>query len=555
MGGWSLQPLGTRLCSLCTRSLSSATATGETRRSFSLMAKGPQLPYRNSSPPPTPPPPSSDKDIPLSSTAPASSSVSPSSSAPRSPHPHDMTPDEMVDYLDRHIVGQQEAKRSLAVAFRNRWRRRQIQDDDLRGDIVPKNILMVGPTGVGKTEIARRLSKLLDAPFIKVEATKFTEVGFRGKDVDQIIKDLAEVSVKLVQQRICKDLKPGVMDAIDRALVKALVGRMSESEVDRWLKHLRNGDLESREVEMEIVEPLFEEHVEMLADSRPWGLGGKDRGSGGRGGSSNYQAPLSRGYRGRYGTSGSRSTFSGTGGFASRRSVAIKDARSILSNVELARASETPEMERQALEACEQEGIVFIDEIDKVCSSAKSRGGDGGPDCSSEGVQRDLLPLIEGCEIETRIGPVKTDFILFIAAGAFHSTKPKDLMAELQGRLPVRVGLQSMKRKDLERVLTEPAHNLLEQHKKMLEAEGLSVSFTKGAVKEIARVAEEMNTTTENIGARRLNTIMERVMEEISFNAPDLKDSDAKDIEINKAHVRKRLSEVVKRRDLKKYLL
>ncbi|OEH74349.1 ATP-dependent heat shock protein [Cyclospora cayetanensis] len=370
------------------------------------------------------------------------------------------SPQALVEYLDSYIVGQTNAKRAVAVALRQRWRRRQVPDPDMRADITPKNILLIGPTGVGKTEIARRLAQRLDAPFLKVEATKYTEVGFHGRDVDQIIKDLMEVAVKQKKTNLETRLKSIAEERAESKVLEALGGKMPAEEYAMWLRHLRRGSLDSRRVQID---------MPMMASEATQGD-----------------------FR-----------------MMERRYVTIKEALARLTQAELDAMITKDMIIQQAVEAVEQEGIVFIDEIDKICSKS-GNGGYHGPDASDEGVQRDLLPLLEGSTVSTRFGEIKTDYILFIASGAFHSVRPSDLLAELQGRLPVRVTLNPLSEEDFRQILTRTKHNLIEQYKALLATEGVVLEFSDDAIAEVARVAWEVNSQIENIGARRLHTIIEK---------------------------------------------
>lgn len=444
----------------------------------------------------------------------------------------DMTPREIVHELDRHIIGQTNAKRAVAIALRNRWRRMQLAPE-LRQEITPKNILMIGPTGVGKTEIARRLAKLANAPFIKVEATKFTEVGYVGKEVESIIRDLADSAVKMLrEQAIAKNRYRAEEAAEERILDILLPVAKSDwqdstssdtSKTDShtrqiFRKKLREGQLDDKEIELELMQANM--GVEIMA---PPGMEEM--------------------------TSQLQSMFQSLGNDKKKkRKLKIKDALKQLIDEEAARLINPEELKAQAIEAVEQNGIVFLDEIDKICK----RGETSGPDVSREGVQRDLLPLIEGCTVNTKHGMVKTDHILFIASGAFQMSKPSDLVPELQGRLPIRVELEALSANDFERILTEPKASLTEQSIAMLATEGVSLSFTAEGIKSLAAAAWQVNETTENIGARRLYTVMERLLDEISYDAAD---HTGEHISIDAAYVEKHLGALVKDDDLSRYIL
>lgn len=444
----------------------------------------------------------------------------------------DMTPREIVHELDRHIIGQTNAKRAVAIALRNRWRRMQLAPE-LRQEITPKNILMIGPTGVGKTEIARRLAKLANAPFIKVEATKFTEVGYVGKEVESIIRDLADSAVKMLrEQAITKNRYRAEEAAEERILDILLPAAKSDwqdstssdtSKADShtrqiFRKKLREGQLDDKEIELELMQANM--GVEIMA---PPGMEEM--------------------------TSQLQSMFQSLGNDKKKkRKLKIKDALKQLIDEEAARLINPEELKAQAIEAVEQNGIVFLDEIDKICK----RGETSGPDVSREGVQRDLLPLIEGCTVNTKHGMVKTDHILFIASGAFQMSKPSDLVPELQGRLPIRVELEALSANDFERILTEPKASLTEQSIAMLATEGVSLSFTAEGIKSLAAAAWQVNETTENIGARRLYTVMERLLDEISYDAAD---HTGEHISIDAAYVEKHLGALVKDDDLSRYIL
>ena len=444
-----------------------------------------------------------------------------------------MTPREIVQELDKHIVGQNAAKRSVAIALRNRWRRMQVSEN-LRNEITPKNILMIGPTGVGKTEIARRLSRLANAPFIKVEATKFTEVGYVGRDVESIIRDLADVALKETREREMHRVRNRAEDAAEERILDALLpparGGAGYSVVEteenstrqKFRKKLREGDLDDKEVEIDVnVSPVG---VEIMA---PPGM-----------------EEMSQQLQGLFQNMG------GSGKTKSRK-MSVKDAMKHATDEEALKLVDDEELKTQALENIEQNGIVFIDEIDKVARGV-DRGGSSSADVSREGVQRDLLPLVEGCTVSTKFGMVKTDHILFIASGAFHLSKPSDLIPELQGRLPIRVELSALTTADFTRILTEPDASLTEQAAALLATEGVTLSFTDDGVSRIAEVAWQVNETTENIGARRLHTVMERLLETASFEAADHSGSS---ITVNADYVDSHLGDLVKDVDLSRYIL
>jgi len=439
-----------------------------------------------------------------------------------------MTPREIVHQLNRHIIGQDDAKRSVAIALRNRWRRAQL-GDEMRNEVTPKNILMIGPTGVGKTEIARRLARLANAPFVKVEATKFTEVGYVGKDVESIIRDLVETSVKQVREQEIKKVEQRAMDSAEERVLDVLLppARSADGQTDQgsstrqvFRKKLREGALNDKEIEMELSQSAA--GVEIMA---PPGMEEM--------------------------TSQLQNMFSTMGqGKTSTRKLTVAEALKHLKEEEAAKLINEEEIKAIAVSAAEQNGIVFLDEIDKVCR----RGEASGADVSREGVQRDLLPLIEGSTVSTKYGMIKTDHILFIASGAFHLAKPSDLIPELQGRLPIRVELHSLKINDFERILTEPRASLTKQYIELMGTEGVDIAFTEDGVRRIAEIAFEVNEGTENIGARRLHTIMERLLEEISFEASDLS-SEAQSISIDKAFVDKQLGELAADEDLTRFIL
>lgn len=442
-----------------------------------------------------------------------------------------MTPREIVDELNRHIIGQESAKKAVAVALRNRWRRMQL-DKELRHEVTPKNILMIGPTGVGKTEIARRLAKLANAPFIKVEATKFTEVGYVGKEVESIIRDLTDAAVKQTREQMMQKVRYRAEEAAEERVLDALLpppkktGWADEQEEPRdqsntrqvFRKKLREGQLDDKEIEIEVSAPQL--GVEIMA---PPGMEEM--------------------------TSQLQSMFQNIGSGRSKpKKMKIKDAMKQLVEEEAAKMLNPEDIKEQALQAVEQNGIVFLDEIDKICK----RGDVSGPDVSREGVQRDLLPLVEGTTVSTKHGMVKTDHILFIASGAFQMSKPSDLIPELQGRLPIRVELQALTSADFVRILTEPNASLTAQYKALMATEGVTIDFTPDGIEKIAEMAFQVNETTENIGARRLHTVLERLMEEISFKASDLA---GQQIEINADYVTKTLGELAQDEDLSRFIL
>ena len=441
----------------------------------------------------------------------------------------EMTPREIVSELDQHIIGQNEAKRAVAIALRNRWRRMQLQEP-MRHEVTPKNILMIGPTGVGKTEIARRFAKLANAPFIKVEATKFTEVGYVGKEVDSIIRDLTDSAMKLVRQQEIVKNRAKAEEAAEERILDALLpaaknqwgeveNRDSQSNTRQiFRKKLREGQLDDKEVEIDVAGvPMG---VEIMA---PPGM--EDM-------TSQLQSMFEN-------LSGSQTT---------KRKMKIKDALKTLIDDEAAKLVNPEELKQKAIDAVEQNGIVFIDEIDKICK----KGEYSGADVSREGVQRDLLPLVEGSTVNTKHGMVKTDHILFIASGAFQVARPSDLIPELQGRLPIRVELSALTAEDFERILTEPSASLTEQYKALMATEGVNIEFTQDAIKKIAEAAFRVNEKTENIGARRLHTVMERLMDKISFNASDM---DGQTVNIDAAYVSEALGEVVENEDLSRFIL
>lgn len=436
-----------------------------------------------------------------------------------------MTPREIVSELDKHIIGQADAKRSVAIALRNRWRRSQVAVE-LREEITPKNILMIGPTGVGKTEIARRLARLANAPFIKIEATKFTEVGYVGRDVESIIRDLVDTAVKMTRMSAMEKVQNRAADAaeervLDILLPRAEGGMLSETEAStrqKMRKKLREGDLDDKEIQIDVNAPSV--GVEIMA---PPGM-----------------EEMTSQLQGMFQNLNS--------GRTKARKLKIKDAMKLLQEEEAGKLVNEDEIKQTALEAVEQHGIVFLDEIDKICKRSEMGGGE----VSREGVQRDLLPLVEGSTVTTKFGMIKTDHILFIASGAFHLTKPSDLIPELQGRFPIRVELSALSADDFVRILTEPDASLTEQYQALLATEGVQVTFTDDGIKRIAELGWQVNESVENIGARRLHTILEKLLEEISFDAPDLTD---KVINIDAAYVDAHLQELAADEDLSRYIL
>ena len=434
----------------------------------------------------------------------------------------DFSPREIVSELDRYIVGQNDAKRAVAIALRNRWRRLQL-DDKLREEVLPKNILMIGPTGVGKTEISRRLAKLAGAPFLKVEATKFTEVGYVGRDVEQIIRDLVEISITLTRERKRKDVQTRAETAAEERVLDALVGPGSgPSTRDSFRKKLRAGELDDKEIEIEVQ-------------------------AGGGGGMPMFEIPGMPGAQ--MGAINIGDIFGKMGGGRTKtRRVTVLESHDILINEESDKLLDNEQLILESIKVVEQNGIVFLDEIDKIAG----REGRSGADVSREGVQRDLLPLIEGTTVNTKHGPVKTDHILFIASGAFHISKPSDLLPELQGRLPIRVELQALTRDDFRRILTEPEASLIKQYVALLNTEGVTLDFTEDAIDAIANIAVSVNSAIENIGARRLQTVMERVLDEISFAATDRA---GETVRIDAAYVDKHIGDLAKNADLSRFIL
>ncbi|MCG7506480.1 ATP-dependent protease ATPase subunit HslU [Mesorhizobium retamae] len=431
------------------------------------------------------------------------------------------SPREIVSELDRFIIGQKDAKRAVAIALRNRWRRQQLEGQ-MREEVMPKNILMIGPTGVGKTEISRRLAKLAGAPFVKVEATKFTEVGYVGRDVEQIVRDLVEVGIGLVREKMREDVKARAHVNAEERVLEALVGKTaSPATRESFKKKLRDGELDDKEIEIEV------------ADTGTGGMPGFEiPGMPGGVGVLNINDMLSKAMGGKR---------------TKMRKTTVKESYDLLIQDESDKLLDQDEVVRRALEAAENDGIVFLDEIDKIAARSDVSGGP-----SREGVQRDLLPLVEGTTVATKYGPVKTDHILFIASGAFHVSKPSDLLPELQGRLPIRVELRALEKEDFVRILTETEASLIKQYIALMKTEGVELEFSDDAIDSLAGIAVDLNATVENIGARRLQTVMERVLDEISYDAPDRNGSK---VTIDADYVKKHVGDLSKNTDLSRFIL
>lgn len=437
-----------------------------------------------------------------------------------------MTPRETVNALDNHIIGQQKAKRAVAIALRNRWRRMQLPED-MRAEITPKNILMIGPTGVGKTEIARRLAKLSNAPFIKIEATKFTEVGYVGRDVESIIRDLVEMAIKMFREQETSKLRHKAEDAAEDRILDILLppARGGDPELEdnstrqAFRKKLREGKLDDKDIEVDLADAPM--GVEIMT---PPGM-----------------EEMTSQLQNMFSNMGSQKT--------KKRTLKVKDALRQVRDEEASKLVNEDELKARAVEAVEQNGIVFLDEIDKVAKSSERSGGE----VSREGVQRDLLPLVEGCTVSTKYGMIKTDHILFIASGAFHLSKPSDLIPELQGRLPIRVELDALTVNDFERILVEPSASLTQQYIALAATENININFTTEGIHRIAQIAFQVNERTENIGARRLHTVLERLLEEVSYSASDM--PDGQEVAITAAYVDEQLGEIVENEDLSQYIL
>ncbi len=445
---------------------------------------------------------------------------------------NNMTPQETVDALDRYIIGQTDAKKAVAIALRNRWRRLQL-GEDLKDEILPKNIIMIGATGIGKTEIARRISRLVNAPFIKVEASKFTEVGYVGRDVESMIRDLTDNSVNMVRQEQMERKQDAAREMVEERLLNLLLPPAGDKQDDseekaapnptreKFRKKLRSGGLDQRIVELDVAERPSGAVMEFMPISTNDNMDINIRDM-----LANMMPKQSK-----------------------RRRVSIEDARNILQQEEVGKLIDMEEVSREAVKRVEQSGIIFLDEVDKIASR---RSHSQGPDISREGVQRDMLPIVEGSTVNTKYGPVQTDHILFIAAGAFHLTKPSDMIPELQGRFPIRVELLSLNKKDFVRILTEPKNALIVQYTALMKTEGVKLEFTKDAIDKIAEIACQINEDSENIGARRLHTVMEQLLEEVSFTAPELKDQK---ISVTPQYIQSRLSNLLKNQDLSRYIL
>ncbi len=435
----------------------------------------------------------------------------------------DFTPREIVGELDRFIVGQGDAKRAVAIALRNRWRRAQLPEA-MRDEVVPKNILMIGPTGCGKTEIARRLARLAQAPFLKVEATKFTEVGYVGRDVDSIVRDLVEISLNMRRETSRREVAARAEQAAEDRIVDGLVGATASGDTkSKFRRMLRAGEMEAKEIDVTVADtsaaPMGQIDLPGVPPGQMINLGEMMRGM--------------------------------MGGRTTQKRMTVAEARPVLTRDEADRLVDTERLTKDAVEHAENDGIVFLDEIDKVCART-GEGGFRGGDVSREGVQRDLLPLIEGTTVSTKYGPVKTDHILFIASGAFHLAKPADLLPELQGRLPIRVELAPLSRADLRRILTEPEHNLLAQYAALMQTEGLVLEFAEDAIDALANLAADINDRVENIGARRLATVLEKLLEEVSFSASD-RGGDT--VRVDAAYVNEKVAPLAARGDLSRFIL
>jgi ATP-dependent HslUV protease ATP-binding subunit HslU len=432
------------------------------------------------------------------------------------------SPREIVSELDRYIVGQKDAKRAVAIALRNRWRRQQLSDE-LREEVLPKNILMIGPTGCGKTEIARRLARLAQAPFLKVEATKFTEVGYVGRDVEQIVRDLVEIAIGMTRERKSKEVKAKAELSAEERLLDALVGEQASGDTRaKFRRMLRMGELDGREIEVEVADTASMQLPTMDVPGMP----------GASMGMVNLGDIFGKAF----------------GGRTKKRRLGVPEAMEILTAEESDKLLDQEELKLDAISSVEQNGIVFLDEIDKITVRSERVGGD----VSREGVQRDLLPLLEGSTVPTKHGPVKTDHILFIASGAFHLAKPSDLLPELQGRLPIRVELNALTRDDFKRILTEPENSLVRQYKALLATEEVTLDFAESAIDALADLAAEINSNIENIGARRLHTVLEKLLEEISFTATD---RGGETVAIDDAYVQTHVGELAKNTDLSKFIL
>ena len=434
---------------------------------------------------------------------------------------NNLTPKQIVQELDRFIIGQEEAKKSVAIALRNRWRHQQLTDD-IKDEIYPKNLLMIGPTGVGKTEISRRLSKLAKAPFIKVEATKFTEVGYVGRDVEQIVRDLLENAITLVRKEMSESIYEKARSEAEKIVLNYIAGdEARESTKDSFRKKLRDGLLDEKEIEIEVSER-----------SNPIPMLDLPGSAGGSMGVMNISDILGKNF----------------GSLKKKKKVKVKDSHKILVDQEVEKLLDNQTLQNEAKTRVERTGIVFIDEIDKVCTNSSSKSAE----VSREGVQRDLLPLIEGTTVSTKYGSIKTDQILFICSGAFHLSKPSDLLPELQGRLPIRVQLKSLKKEQFKKILTDTDNSLTKQYIALIKTEGVELVFTADGIEKICLLAEEVNSNVENIGARRLHTILEKVLENVSFNAPDLK---GKKVTVDAELVEKHVGSLSKAADLRKYVL